>query len=68
MSISQTLNPDNILILDTKTSSSRRLISIDEKTIEALQKHKVKINTDKLRLGQAYIDCDIVVSTKQRFF
>ncbi|MCU5680236.1 hypothetical protein [Bacillus wiedmannii] len=34
--ISQTLNPDNPLVLDTTTSSSKRLVPIDEKTIEAL--------------------------------
>ncbi|WP_238486198.1 site-specific integrase [Bacillus hominis] len=64
ISINQTLNPDNKLILDTKTSSSRRSISNDEKTIEALQKHKIKINADQLRLGQAYLNYDLVVCTK----
>ncbi|WP_314110245.1 site-specific integrase [Bacillus pseudomycoides] len=64
ISINQTLSPDNQLVLDTKTSSSRRLISIDERTIEALQKHKSKINIEKIRLGPSYIDYDLIVCTK----
>ncbi|MGH0428283.1 tyrosine-type recombinase/integrase [Bacillus hominis] len=39
-------------------------MSIDEKTIEALQKHKIKINAVKLRLGQAYLNYDLVMCTK----
>ncbi|SCN08145.1 Protein of unknown function [Bacillus wiedmannii] len=31
--ISQTLNPDNQLVLDTTTSSSKRLVPIGEETI-----------------------------------
>nr|WP_235190067.1 site-specific integrase [Bacillus gaemokensis] len=64
ISINQTLSPDNQLVLDTKTSSSRRLISIDERTIEALQKHKSKINIEKIRLGPSYIDHNLIVCTK----
>lgn len=56
----QTLGNDNKLKSSAKTNSSKRTIPIPNETVEELRKHKIKINKDKLRLGSAYRDLDLI--------
>lgn len=46
-----------------KTNAGSRLISIDENTVNELKKHKKTILAEKLRLGPAYTDHDLVIPT-----
>ncbi|PEM81497.1 site-specific integrase [Bacillus toyonensis] len=60
LTINQTSGFDNKIKNTAKTNSSKRTIPLPIETIEALKKHKIKINKDKLRLGSAYQELDLV--------
>lgn len=50
----------------TKTKTSRRTIALDDRTIDALKKHKEMIEDEKLKAkeeGSPYKDNDLVVCT-----
>lgn len=44
-----------------KTSNARRVIDIDESTIELLLKRKKKVSENKLKMGQDYNDLDLII-------
>lgn len=48
---------------DTKTSGSRRSISLTKSTIEELKKHYAELRKERVKLGPAYEDHGLVVST-----
>jgi integrase len=54
-----------LFIQETKTKSSKRVITISEDVVTALQKHKRLQAKDKLLLGPAYQDTDLIVCTKK---
>lgn len=47
----------------TKTNAGSRLISIDEETVAAIKAHKRVVGIERLKLGAAYEDFDLVVPT-----
>lgn len=58
--VNQTLGHDNKLKANAKTNSSKRTILIPKATIEALRKHKITVNKNKMRFGSAYQDLDLI--------
>ncbi|TCJ00481.1 tyrosine-type recombinase/integrase [Cytobacillus praedii] len=63
--IQQTLSHDGKEFLKGgKTKSSRRSIHLSTQTLETLKKHKKTILENKLKLGSAYIDFDLVCCTE----
>ncbi len=60
VTINQTSGHDNQIKKTAKTNSSKRTIPVPKETIESLKKHKVLINQEKLRLGSAYQDFDLI--------
>lgn len=64
VSVRQTLQHDGKEFQsDTKTQAGTRSISIDETTAAELQKHRKVIATERIRIGPAYKDHDLVVPT-----
>lgn len=63
--IRQTLSHDGkIFITGAKTKSSLRTINISESTIKILKFRKLKVGKEKLSLGPAYQDFDLVACTQ----
>ncbi|MEJ9256033.1 tyrosine-type recombinase/integrase [Bacillus wiedmannii] len=60
VTINQTSGHDNKIKKTAKTNSSKRTIPVPKETIESLKKHKVLINQEKLKLGSAYQDFDLI--------
>lgn len=54
----------NMELVPPKTNAGKRLISIDEKTIEELKKHRTNQKRDKLKAGKAYKDEGFVIATQ----
>jgi integrase len=53
--------PKTILaFLPPKTDAGRRTVALPEECVSALRQHKARIATEKLRLGAAYTDDDLV--------
>ena len=48
------------VVADTKTSGSRRRIALGETTVAALRRHKVTQATERLKVGSAWQDNDLV--------
>lgn len=66
LSVRQTLyrtGIDQLQFRETKTKASRRVISLPTFVINCLRKHKIEQNEQKLRLGNAYKNLDLVVAT-----
>ncbi|MDR5000426.1 site-specific integrase [Brevibacillus parabrevis] len=63
--VRQTLSHDGKhLRQETKTKSSYRTITLTDKAVEELTKHRKRIYEEKLRAGSAYQDNDLVICTK----
>ncbi|MGG5737781.1 tyrosine-type recombinase/integrase [Bacillus cereus group sp. IBL03679] len=60
VTINQTLGHDNKIKASAKNNSSKRTIPIPLEVIEELKKRKLQINKDKLRIGPAYHDLDLI--------
>ncbi|MGE7854556.1 tyrosine-type recombinase/integrase [Bacillus paramycoides] len=64
VTINQTIDYENKIKASTKTSSSKRTIPIPLEVIEELKKHRLQVNKDKLRIGSAYHDLDLINCTE----
>ncbi|QWH51273.1 site-specific integrase [Bacillus mycoides] len=60
VTINQTLGHDNKIKTSAKNNSSKRTIPIPLEVIEELKRRKLQINKDKLRIGPAYHDLDLI--------
>jgi integrase len=62
VSIRQTLSgtTKGLIFQEPKTKGSKRLISITSEVVAELKKHKLEQNKNKLKLGPAYEDFDLV--------
>ncbi|MBZ8121439.1 tyrosine-type recombinase/integrase [Bacillus thuringiensis] len=60
VTINQTIGFDNKVKLTAKNKSSKRTIPVPAKIIEALKKYRTQVNKEKLRLGSAYKDLDLI--------
>lgn len=60
VTINQTSGHDDKIKKTAKTNSSKRTIPVPIETIEALKKHRITINKEKLRFGAAYQDQDLI--------
>jgi integrase len=57
--------PNNDLVLaETKTDSSRRQVQLSQAAVETLRKHKARQAEERLRLGAAWEDQDIVFANE----
>lgn len=67
LSIRQTLvsSKKGLIFEDTKSIKSRRMIVVTDEVIEALKRHKRQQNKNKLLLGEAYQDHQLVVCTRK---
>lgn len=67
ISICQTLSRTSkgLVFQEPKTKSSRRVIAITDEIVSALKKHKARQNRNKLLLGEAYEDHNLVVCTSK---
>lgn len=64
LSVVQTLSHEGqVLSAGAKTSSSVRLVSLDQKTLQVLKKKKAQVAAAKLHAGQAYQDNDLLFPT-----
>ncbi|ACO28786.1 site-specific integrase [Bacillus cereus] len=64
VTINQTLGHDNKIKTSAKNNSSKRTIPIPLEVIEELKKCKLQVNKDKLRIGPAYHDLDLIICNK----
>ncbi|MGG4498447.1 tyrosine-type recombinase/integrase [Brevibacillus reuszeri] len=67
ISVSRTsvvVNGGNYLFHEPKTSSSNRLISIPEIVLNELRRHQLQQRKQKLYVGKAYEDWDLVAATE----
>ncbi|MGE7427148.1 tyrosine-type recombinase/integrase [Bacillus thuringiensis] len=64
VTINQTVGHDNLIKQSAKNNSSKRTIPIPLEVIEELKKRKIQINKDKLRIGPAYNDLDLIICNK----
>lgn len=56
----QRMRDNRLAIVEPKTAKSRRLITLSETGIEALRRHRARQATERLRLGPAWVDEDLV--------
>lgn len=64
LSIIQTLSHDGKeLSIGAKTSAGNRVIAIDAETLNALEKHRLKYNEEKMASRNIYEDNNLVIST-----
>ena len=54
------LRDSGLTIKDVKTSMSRRKIELSDVAVDALRRHRVQQAQDRLRIGQAWQDNDLV--------
>ncbi|WP_342045960.1 site-specific integrase [Bacillus sp. OTU530] len=64
LSIRQTLSPLNKIQTGGKTTAARRFISLPDMTLDALKQHRLRLKKEKLKMGEAYTDNDLVVCTR----
>lgn len=60
VTINQTVGGDDKVKNTAKTNASKRTIPVPVETIEAIKKHRIQINKEKLRMGSAYQDLDLI--------
>ncbi|SFX78233.1 Site-specific recombinase XerD [Thermoactinomyces sp. DSM 45891] len=65
VNVNQTLSLVNnkLVFQDPKTKGSKRTIPLPEFALHCLKKHKLQQNQQKLQLGSAYQDHDLVISS-----
>ncbi|KAA0788656.1 site-specific integrase [Bacillus sp. BPN334] len=64
VTINQTVGGDDKIKNTAKTSASNRTIPVPVETIEAAKKHRIQINKEKLRMGSAYQDFNLINCNK----
>ncbi|WP_375337791.1 site-specific integrase [Bacillus cereus group sp. BfR-BA-01319] len=64
VTINQTVGGDDKIKKTAKTSASNRTIPVPVETIEAAKKHRIQINKEKLRMGSAYQDFNLINCNK----
>jgi integrase len=52
--------PDGLRIMEPKTTGSRRRVALSKQPIDALRRHRVAQATERLRIGAAWEDSDLV--------
>lgn len=57
-------NKEGIIVGDPKTATGIRSIDIDARLIKALKKHKVLQSEQKLKMGSAYTDQNLVIANE----
>ncbi len=55
---------DGLKLVDTKTVRSRRMIKLTATTLESLRRHKISQNEERLSLGAAWQDNDLIFCTE----
>jgi integrase len=61
---SKTISKNKLVIQEPKTKSSKRVIPIPRNVLRELKEYKLTQNAEKLKLGSAYQDTDIIFSTE----
>lgn len=56
--------PDGLRIVEPKTASSRRLVVLSATAVDALRRHRVRQAAERLQLGPAWEDNDLVFANE----
>jgi integrase len=61
---SMQLTPDGLRIMEPKTAGSRRRVALSRQPIDALRRHRVAQAEERLRMGAAWENNELVFATK----